>query len=134
MPICYIGKDAPLEDRNEMPPWPDPDRRSRPVPDPCLAPWHSAEAANPGRRAAFLLAVSLGFVGVHRFYLHQPLAGLGYLVFCWTLVPLLLALLDARALSRMSDCEFHEEYGVGGPRGGTRSRVPALVRARARRR
>ena len=111
-----------------MPPWPPSDKS-----DPCLAPWHSAEAANPERRAAVLLSLALGFLGAHRFYLHQPWQGLCYFLFFWTFVPLVLSLVDARRLARMSCSEFHEEFGSGRSTGRPARGLRAVVgRASAR--
>ena len=44
---------------------------------------------------AAVLAVVLGGVGAHKFYLGQPGLGVLYLVFCWTFIPSIIALLDA---------------------------------------
>jgi TM2 domain-containing membrane protein YozV len=47
------------------------------------------------RNIAILLAIFLGGLGVHRFYLKQWKYGLAYLLFCWTLVPFILGIIDA---------------------------------------
>jgi TM2 domain-containing membrane protein YozV len=59
-----------------------------------------------------VLSLSLGFVGAHRFYLQEPWKGLCYLLFSWTLVPLVLSLVDAAWLARMTCSDFHEAYGA----------------------
>lgn len=105
-----------------MPPWPPSDDG-----DPCLAPWHSAETANPEKRTAVLLCLALGFLGAHRFYLHQPWQGLCYFLFCWTFVPLVMSLVDAGKLSRMSCSEFHEEFGSGKPAGSSTRGLRTVV-------
>lgn len=104
------------------PPWPPTEKN-----DPCLAPWHSAETASPEKRTAVALSLALGFVGAHRFYLHQPWIGLTYFLFCWTLVPMLLSWRDASKLARMSCSEFHEEYGSGNPTGHTTRSLRTVV-------
>ena len=38
---------------------------------------------------AFVLALLLGGFGAHRFYLRERSWGITYLLFCWTLIPLL---------------------------------------------
>ena len=43
---------------------------------------------------AVLLAVFLGGLGAHRFYLRQFGLGVLYLVFCWALIPHLIALIE----------------------------------------
>ena len=41
-----------------------------------------------------LLALFLGFIGVHKFYAGKTGAGICYLLFCWTLIPEILAIID----------------------------------------
>jgi TM2 domain-containing membrane protein YozV len=45
------------------------------------------QTKNPS--TAFKLALLLGGFGAHRFYLGQRSWGIAYLLFCWTLIPLL---------------------------------------------
>lgn len=45
--------------------------------------------------AGILLALLLGGLGAHRFYMNQIGWGLLYLAFCWTLIPMLVALVEA---------------------------------------
>ena len=44
--------------------------------------------------AAALLAFFIGGFGVHMFYVGRTKAGVLYLIFCWTYIPALLALID----------------------------------------
>jgi TM2 domain-containing membrane protein YozV len=44
---------------------------------------------------AVLLAVLLGGLGAHKFYLGQTGMGIMYLLFCWTGIPALVALIEA---------------------------------------
>ncbi len=67
-------------------------------------------ATPPSREKAVRLALMLGWAGGHRFYTNQTISGLAYLLFCWTLIPGLLSLIDAAFLARMSDDDFAEEY------------------------
>ena len=62
------------------------------------------------RTKAIQLSLVLGTFGGHRFYLHQPVRGFVYLSFSWTGIPLVLSLLDAYFLYRMSEEEFKEEF------------------------
>lgn len=41
-----------------------------------------------------LLALFLGGIGVHKFYAGKTGAGICYLLFCWTFIPLILSLID----------------------------------------
>jgi TM2 domain-containing membrane protein YozV len=64
----------------------------------------------PSREKAVKLALMLGWAGGHRFYTKQTLSGFAYLLFCWTLIPGLLSLIDAAFLARMSDEDFADEF------------------------
>jgi len=48
--------------------------------------------------AALLICLFFGGVGFHKFYLKQNLVGLLYLIFCWTLIPAMLSILDLAIL------------------------------------
>jgi len=48
---------------------------------------------------AVLLALFLGGLGAHRFYLGQMRAGMWYLCFCWTGIPALIAFVEAFTLT-----------------------------------
>jgi RNA polymerase subunit RPABC4/transcription elongation factor Spt4 len=61
------------------------------------------------------LALFLGGLGIHKFYLNRPRAGFAYLIFSWTLIPALLAIIDAFQLMMMSDSSFRKRYGYRAP-------------------
>ena len=42
-----------------------------------------------------VLAIFLGGLGAHRFYLGQFALGFVYLIFCWTFIPAILGVIDA---------------------------------------
>ena len=44
---------------------------------------------------AALLALFLGGIGIHKFYLGKWIQGLAYMVFCWTGIPSLIAFIEA---------------------------------------
>lgn len=71
---------------------------------------HEISFCEHRKRTAFWLSLFLGVIGAHRFYLHQKFAGIAYLLFCWTLVPLILGVIDAVFIAQMSDEEFSEEF------------------------
>lgn len=60
--------------------------------------------------AATLLALTLGGVGAHRFYLGQPKVGLVMLLFCWTMVPAFVGFVDFLRYVFMSDRRFATLY------------------------
>lgn len=59
---------------------------------------------------AALLAFFIGGFGIHKFYLRENTAGVFYLIFCWTIVPGILAFIDAIILLTMSEEAFNEKY------------------------
>jgi TM2 domain-containing membrane protein YozV len=71
------------------------------------------ELASNGKNriTAALLALFLGGLGVHKFYLGQSGVGIIYLLFCWTFIPALFALIDFIVLITMNDTSFNQTYG-----------------------
>jgi hypothetical protein len=63
------------------------------------------------RVVAVILALLLGGLGVHKFYLGRIGWGVVYLVFCWTFIPSLLGLIEGIIYAFMSDADFHAKYG-----------------------
>lgn len=62
------------------------------------------------RGIACLLAIFLGGIGIHRFYLNRPISGVIYLLFCWTLIPSLVAFLEGLTFLTFTDSEFNSKY------------------------
>ena len=62
------------------------------------------------KTTAVVLAFFLGGFGAHRFYLGQSGRGILYLVFCWTLIPAIIAFIDFFCLLLMSEDEFNRKY------------------------
>lgn len=59
---------------------------------------------------AAVLAFFFGGFGIHKFYLGRSGAGMAYLVFFWSFIPALLALVDFIRLLAMSESAFNREY------------------------
>ena len=70
----------------------------------------SAKSAKSRATAGFL-ALFLGGLGIHKFYLGQPVMGILYILFCWTWIPLILGLIEAIVYFSMSDEKFQAKYG-----------------------
>lgn len=62
------------------------------------------------KSTAAILAFLLGAIGVHRFYLGQTGLGIVYLLFCWTMIPSIVALVDFVLFLTMSDEAFNAKY------------------------
>ena len=68
-------------------------------------------AAPPKNKSvAALTSFFLGGFGSHRFYLGDPFTGLFYLIFCWTLIPSVIGMVEGVRLAVMDDEEFHRRY------------------------
>jgi len=59
-----------------------------------------------------ILAFFLGGLGIHRFYLGQNVMGILYLIFCWTFIPVLIALFDFFIFIFMSEDSFNYKYNL----------------------
>lgn len=72
------------------------------------------------KTTAAILALFLGGIGIHRFYLNQGGLGVAYLLFCWTFIPAAIAFIDFIIFLTMSDAAFNAKYnGVSmGNQGG----------------
>lgn len=62
------------------------------------------------RSAAILLALLLGGLGIHKFYVEKPGAGLVYLLFCWTFIPIILGFIEAIQYLCMNEETFQKKY------------------------
>lgn len=61
------------------------------------------------KTTAAVLALLLGGLGIHKFYLGNSI-GILYLLFCWTLIPALVGFIEALLLFSMSEKEFNLKY------------------------
>jgi len=71
----------------------------------------AAPLGRKSRVAAAVLALFLGGLGAHHFYLGRVTAGIFSLLFCWTLIPSLIALVECIIYLTMSDEAFAAKYG-----------------------
>lgn len=65
------------------------------------------------KMTAGLLAIFVGYFGAHKFYLGQSGIGVVYLLFCWTGIPGIIALIEGIIFLTMSDDDFNAKYNVG---------------------
>ncbi len=65
------------------------------------------------KTTAILLCFFLGGLGIHKFYLGQDGLGVIYLIFCWTLIPGIIAFFELLILAFMSDTEFNRQFNQG---------------------
>lgn len=67
-------------------------------------------SSSKNRISAALLALFLGGLGAHKFYLGKTGMGILYLLFFWTAIPAIIGLIEAIQLFSMSDTEFSMKY------------------------
>ena len=72
---------------------------------------YAAPSANKSRIAAIILALFLGGLGAHKFYLGRTGWGVLYLLFCWTFIPSAIAFIEAIVYLFTSDASFNRKYG-----------------------
>ena len=63
------------------------------------------------KTTAGLFALLLGGIGIHKFYLGRPVQGILYILFCWTFIPAIIALIEDIIYLTMSDEKFAQKYG-----------------------
>lgn len=67
-------------------------------------------AGGKTKMAAGLLAIFLGGLGVHKFYLGQTGMGVIYLLFSWTMIPLFIGFIEGIIYLSMNDADFDRKY------------------------
>ena len=77
--------------------------------------------AGKSRVAAIVLALFLGWLGIHKFYLGKVALGVLYLVFFWTAIPGFIAWIEAILYLLKSDEDWAREYG------GSVERTPGIA-------
>ena len=65
------------------------------------------------KNTTIMLALFLGTLGIHKFYLGKNIAGFAYLILCTTGISLILALIDILSLVFMDELEFNKKYNLG---------------------
>jgi len=62
------------------------------------------------KSTAGILALFLGGLGVHKFYLGRTGQGFLYLIFCWTFIPLFISFIEAIIYFTQSKYAFDKKY------------------------
>ena len=89
----------------------DPELRAREEQRAAGHPVPPAHARRKNKVVAFALAWLLGGLGAHKFYLERNTQGVLYLLFCWTLIPVVLAFIEGLIYITMDEERFWEKYG-----------------------
>ncbi|MBB3227123.1 TM2 domain-containing membrane protein YozV [Luteibacter sp. Sphag1AF] len=61
--------------------------------------------------AAGVLALVVGGLGVHKFYLGRTGQGILYLIFCWTFIPSLISFIEGIIYLCTNERDFQAKYG-----------------------
>jgi TM2 domain-containing membrane protein YozV len=65
------------------------------------------------KTTAGLLALFLGGIGAHKFYVGKTAMGIVYLCFCWTFIPAVISLVEAILFLTASEQAFNLKYNAG---------------------
>jgi TM2 domain-containing membrane protein YozV len=66
----------------------------------------STFSGSKSKGLAIVLALFLGGLGIHKFYLGKTGQGFLYLIFCWTFIPAILGVIDAIILATRNERQF----------------------------
>lgn len=71
---------------------------------------HFQYVSRKSRITTAVLALFLGGFGAHHFYLGKNGLGVLYIIFCWTWIPGIIAVIEGLLYLCMSDQEFNRKY------------------------
>lgn len=94
-----------------------PQQPVQPQPQPQAAPVYTNLAINPAwpvksKIVAGVLALFLGGIGVHKFYLGKTGMGILYILFCWTYIPTCIAFVEGIIYLCSNDENFQLKHHV----------------------
>ena len=73
---------------------------------------YAVPIASKDRITAGLLALFLGGLGVHKFYLGRPVQGVLFILFCWTFIPMIIGAVEGIYYLVMSEHLWAVRYGT----------------------
>ena len=73
---------------------------------------YAVPVASKDKVTAGLLAVFLGGLGIHKFYLGRPIQGVLCILFCWTFIPTIVGAIEGIYYLVMSDQLWAARYGT----------------------
>lgn len=71
---------------------------------------HSENHSTKNKTVAALLAIFLGGIGIHKFYLGQVGWGILYILFAWTWIPMIAGFIEGIYYLSMSNESFGYNY------------------------
>lgn len=71
---------------------------------------YAPSCGNKNKVCAGVLAILLGGLGIHKFYLGKTGLGIVYLIFCWTYIPTILGIIEGIIYLTSSDEKFYNDY------------------------
>lgn len=83
---------------------------SQPKPAPLAPPVVATATASKDQTLAGLLAILLGGVGAHHFYLGRILLGVVYILFSWTFIPMLVGIIEGIIYLTMAEEQWRAKY------------------------
>ncbi|MCK5345034.1 MAG: NINE protein [Candidatus Heimdallarchaeota archaeon] len=105
------GCGSKFESHTAAPPIPEPSPETPPTGTYTNEPYQTSYARPPkDRTIAGILALLLGGLGVHKFYLDNMGAGLLYLCFCWTGIPTIIGIIEGIIYLTESDEDFQRNH------------------------
>ncbi|WP_346937769.1 TM2 domain-containing protein [uncultured Clostridium sp.] len=70
----------------------------------------STPVSSKSKTTAGILAILLGGLGVHKFYLGKIGMGILYIVFCWTYIPAIIGIIEGIIYLTSSEEKFYYKY------------------------
>ncbi|WP_298836925.1 TM2 domain-containing protein [Clostridium sp.] len=100
-----ISQQAPQYNTNQVHQRQSPQYQESPIYTPTGVP-----IIGKSKTTAGILAILLGGLGVHKFYLGKIKIGILYLIFCWTYIPAFIGIIEGIIYLTASDEKFYNNY------------------------